>query len=262
MTTETDQPGKDLADPTPDRRDEGLELGRTGLPARGRQGPDGRPQPQCRRAAPGRPGPGLRPALAEDVSRRASRCRADPRGDHPDLEGSLRRVLAQGQPLLRAVDRASNRARSPLLNLAMPGKMTLSTGVLVIYADDESFAFMTPEGHQFAAWITFSSYRDDPAPVIQVQALMRASDPLYELSMPIVGHRMEDRFWVGHAPGARRQVRRPGRDGRPAAGLRRSPAPVALRQQHPPERRDPHDALPADPSGGLVPPQRESLVDR
>ena len=83
-----------------------------------------------------------------------------------------------------------------VLNLAMPGKMTLSTGVLVIYADDESFAFMTPEGHQFAAWITFSSYRDDPAPVIQVQALMRASDPLYELSMPIVGHRMEDRFWV------------------------------------------------------------------
>ena len=83
-----------------------------------------------------------------------------------------------------------------VLNLAMPGKMTLSTGVLVIYADDESFAFMTPEGHQFAAWITFSSYRDDPAAVIQVQALMRASDPLYELSMPIIGHRMEDRFWV------------------------------------------------------------------
>ena len=83
-----------------------------------------------------------------------------------------------------------------VLNLAMPGKMTLSTGVLVIYADDESFAFMTPEGHQFAAWITFSSYRDDPAPVIQVQALMRASDPLYELSMPIVGHRMEDQFWI------------------------------------------------------------------
>jgi hypothetical protein len=83
-----------------------------------------------------------------------------------------------------------------VLNLAMPGKMTLSTGVLVIYADDESFAFMTPEGHQFAAWITFSAYLDDPAPVIQVQSLMRASDPLYELSMPIVGHRMEDRFWV------------------------------------------------------------------
>ena len=147
-----------------------------------------------------------------------------------------------------------------VLNLAMPGKMTLSTGVLVIYADDESFAFMTPEGHQFAAWITFSSYRDDPAPVIQVQALMRASDPLYELSMPIVGHRMEDRFWVATLQALAARFGDRGRDGRHAAGLRRSPAPVALCRQHPPERRDPDDALSADPSAGLVSPQRECLI--
>ena len=82
-----------------------------------------------------------------------------------------------------------------LLDLALPGKMTLSTGVLVIYADDESFAFMTPEGHQFASWITFSSYAEGTIPVVQIQALLRASDPLYELSMPIVAHRTEDRFW-------------------------------------------------------------------
>ena len=73
--------------------------------------------------------------------------------------------------------------------------MTLSTGVLVIFADDESFAFMTPEGHQFASFITFSSYADDGVPVVQIQALLRASDPLYELSMPIVAQRTEDRFW-------------------------------------------------------------------
>lgn len=82
-----------------------------------------------------------------------------------------------------------------LLDLALPGKMTLSTGVLVIFADDESFAFMTPEGHQFASFITFSSYADDTVPVVQIQALLRASDPLYELSMPIVAQRTEDRFW-------------------------------------------------------------------
>jgi hypothetical protein len=82
-----------------------------------------------------------------------------------------------------------------LLDLALPGKMTLSTGVLVIFADDESFAFMTPEGHQFASFITFSSYDDGGVPVIQIQALLRASDPLYELSMPIVAQRTEDRFW-------------------------------------------------------------------
>ena len=82
-----------------------------------------------------------------------------------------------------------------LLSLALPGKMTLSTGVLVIFADDESFAFMTPEGHQFASFITFSSYADDGVAVVQIQALLRASDPLYELSMPIVAQRTEDRFW-------------------------------------------------------------------
>jgi hypothetical protein len=82
-----------------------------------------------------------------------------------------------------------------LLNLALPGKMTLSTGVLVIFADDESFAFMTPEGHQFASFITFSSYAEDGVAVVQIQALLRASDPLYELSMPIVAQRTEDRFW-------------------------------------------------------------------
>jgi len=41
-----------------------------------------------------------------------------------------------------------------LLNLAVPGGQLLSTGVMVIYADAESFTFMTPEGHMFAAWIT------------------------------------------------------------------------------------------------------------
>ena len=82
-----------------------------------------------------------------------------------------------------------------LLNLALPGKMTLSTGVLVIYADADSFAFMTPEGHQFASIITFSSYADASVPIVQIQALLRASDPLYELSMPIMAQRNEDRFW-------------------------------------------------------------------
>jgi hypothetical protein len=45
-----------------------------------------------------------------------------------------------------------------LLNLAAPGGMPLSTGVVVIYADDESFTFMTPEGHMFSGWITFSAH--------------------------------------------------------------------------------------------------------
>jgi hypothetical protein len=54
---------------------------------------------------------------------------------------------------------------------------------------------MTPEGHVFAGWITFSAARRDEETVAQVQVLMRAGDPFYELGMPIIGHRNEDRFW-------------------------------------------------------------------
>jgi hypothetical protein len=75
------------------------------------------------------------------------------------------------------------------------GGLTLSTGVLVLYADDVSFSFMTPEGHPFAGLITFSSHRDGEATVAQVQLLIRAQDPMVELGMAFGGHRKEDRIW-------------------------------------------------------------------
>ena len=81
-----------------------------------------------------------------------------------------------------------------VLQLSMLG-MPITTGVLVLYADDTTFTVMTPEGHQFAGFNTFSAHRDGEVTCIQIQALIRASDPLYELALPIVGHRMEDRFW-------------------------------------------------------------------
>ena len=78
----------------------------------------------------------------------------------------------------------------------MPGSpVKMSTGVLVIYADRESFTFMTPEGHALSAWITFSAYRDDEDTVVQVQALERTSDPLIELSYMFGANRANDRFW-------------------------------------------------------------------
>lgn len=82
-----------------------------------------------------------------------------------------------------------------LLNLTMPGRVKLSTGVLVLYADDESFTLMTPEGHMFAGWITFSAYEKNDGTTAQAQVLMRASDPLYELGLGLGGHRKEDKFW-------------------------------------------------------------------
>jgi hypothetical protein len=83
-----------------------------------------------------------------------------------------------------------------LLDLAIGGGVKLSTGVFVLYADAESFTLMTPQGHQFAGWITFSAEREGDSTMVQAQVLMRANDPLYEMGMMCGGHRKEDKFWA------------------------------------------------------------------
>ncbi len=82
-----------------------------------------------------------------------------------------------------------------LLNMALPGRLKLSTGVLVLYADEESFTLMTPQGHMFAGWITFSALEIERETVAQAKVLMRASDPIFELGLTLGGHRQEDVFW-------------------------------------------------------------------
>lgn len=78
----------------------------------------------------------------------------------------------------------------------MPGGATVSTGIRVIYADDESFSFMTPEGHMFAGMITFSAEVIGNQTIVQIQALIRANDPIYEMSFRLgFGHKAEDQFW-------------------------------------------------------------------
>ena len=68
-------------------------------------------------------------------------------------------------------------------------------GVFVLYSDDESFTFMTPTGHLFASWITFSAYEEDDCTVIQIHMLLRPNDPLYEMGMRLrVIPFFEDRF--------------------------------------------------------------------
>lgn len=75
------------------------------------------------------------------------------------------------------------------------GGLTLSTGVLVLYADEVSFSFLTPEGHPFAGMITFSAFEEGGATTAQVQLLIRAQDPMVELGMALGGHRKEDQIW-------------------------------------------------------------------
>lgn len=78
---------------------------------------------------------------------------------------------------------------------ALPGPVRLSTGVMVLYADEESFTLMTPEGHVIAGWITFSASVENGETVVQVQALERTNDPVYEIGALLIGHRINNRFW-------------------------------------------------------------------
>ena len=78
-----------------------------------------------------------------------------------------------------------------LLNMTLPGKMQHSTGVMVLYADEESFTLMTPQGHMFAGWITFSAIERGRETVAPAQVLMRASEPIFELWLVLGGHGAE-----------------------------------------------------------------------
>ncbi|MGI8586130.1 MAG: hypothetical protein ACR2M0_00360 [Chloroflexia bacterium] len=84
-----------------------------------------------------------------------------------------------------------------LINADVPGGMKVSTGVLVLYSDEESFSLMTPQGHMFAGWITFSAYSEGNCAVAEAKVLIRASDPLFEVVMRIGGSREEDKAWQG-----------------------------------------------------------------
>jgi hypothetical protein len=89
--------------------------------------------------------------------------------------------------------------RVPLGGL-VPGAVALLggglTGVMVLYSDEESFTYMTPEGHPFSGWITFSAYGDeDGTTVAQAQLLIRANDPLWEAMMVLGLNRAENIQW-------------------------------------------------------------------
>lgn len=81
-----------------------------------------------------------------------------------------------------------------LIDSATPGGI-VSTGVLVLYADDVSFTLITPEGHPEAGWATFSARRNGDSLLMQIQGLARASDPLFELAFRIAGSKLQESIW-------------------------------------------------------------------
>ena len=78
----------------------------------------------------------------------------------------------------------------------LPGGMPVSTGVMILYADDVSFSVMTPEGHPEAGFNTFSAYTDEGVTIAQIQSLARANDPIFEFGFRFLGGaKQQERIW-------------------------------------------------------------------
>jgi len=82
-----------------------------------------------------------------------------------------------------------------LIEAMTPGG-PVSTGVMVLYSDDESFTLMTPQGHPESGWVTFSAYEEDGTTVAQVQSLARANDPIYEMAFRLLGSSIQEKIWT------------------------------------------------------------------
>ena len=72
----------------------------------------------------------------------------------------------------------------------------VDTGTMVMYADEESFTLMTPEGHPESGWITFSAHEEDGHTVAQVQSMARANDPIYEAGFRLFASRAQEKIWT------------------------------------------------------------------
>jgi hypothetical protein len=111
----------------------------------------------------------------------------------------------------------------------------------------------------FAAWITFSAFRDGAAPVVQIEVLLRANDPMYEVAMAssATGRRTPSGWrrcttWRGGSGvGAKATL----------TDLRRPEAPVEEREEHPPQRGDPLGSLDRHPPAPLVSVAAAGVID-
>jgi hypothetical protein len=81
------------------------------------------------------------------------------------------------------------------IDSATPGGI-VSTGIYVLYVDDTSFTYITPQGHPEAGWITFSAKEENGKIRLQIQGLIRASDPFFEIAYAIAGQAFQEKIWL------------------------------------------------------------------
>jgi hypothetical protein len=79
----------------------------------------------------------------------------------------------------------------------MPNLIPVDSGVMVLYADDEMFTVMTPEGFPLAGWNTFSVSEEEGSVIAQIQSMERSTDPIFELGNILMGGaRRQEENWV------------------------------------------------------------------
>ena len=66
---------------------------------------------------------------------------------------------------------------------------------MVLYADEESFTFITPQGHPESGWVSFSASEDQGGTVVQILGLARSNDPVYEVAFRLIGSKVQERIW-------------------------------------------------------------------
>ncbi|MGI6207735.1 MAG: STAS domain-containing protein [Anaerolineae bacterium] len=79
--------------------------------------------------------------------------------------------------------------------LGGPLGLSLITGILVVYSGPDAFVFVPVRGHMFCGLLAFSAYREGGTTVARADAVIRASDPLWEVAMRAGGSRTEDQHW-------------------------------------------------------------------
>ena len=79
--------------------------------------------------------------------------------------------------------------------LELPLGARVATGLVVLTSAPDRFTLITVDGHMFAGWVTFCAERTTEGTRTEVELLMRASDPLYELGLVFGGHKREEQFW-------------------------------------------------------------------
>jgi pyruvate/2-oxoglutarate dehydrogenase complex dihydrolipoamide dehydrogenase (E3) component/anti-anti-sigma regulatory factor len=82
-----------------------------------------------------------------------------------------------------------------LIDSSTPGG-PVSTGVMILYADESSFTFNTPQGHPECGFVSFGGHEESAGTVVQIVGLARASDPVYEAAFQLVGSKIQTRIWT------------------------------------------------------------------